>query len=68
MTVIKLGFITLLLKKNGATNISGFCPISLVYEFETFSKTMASQLAPKLAANQSMFIHSRTTSCLCNRL
>jgi hypothetical protein len=56
VAVLKLGFI-ILLKKNGATDISGFCPISLAHEFgKIFSKTLASQLSPKLAANQSIFI------------
>lgn len=63
--VLKLGFITLLLKKDGAANISGFHPVSLVHGLgKIFLKTLGPWLAHKLdtliAANRSVYIREKS--------
>jgi hypothetical protein len=58
-------YITLLPKKEGATHIWDFRPISLIHSIaKIFSKSLSHRLAPKLdeliATNQSAFIKGRT--------
>ena len=58
-------FITLLPKRNGASDITEFRPISLLHSVgKIFSKAIARRLAPKLndliVTNQSAYIKGRT--------